>query len=158
VKEADKPTKLAEDLNSLIALDLDAIDAHEAALVRLVDEEDKRQLRRFLDDHRRHVTELTALVLEIGDKPVTAPDARRVLATGKVVLLSLGGELGILEAMKSNEQMTNRTYDRVRGSADLPLQARSVVERNDSDEMRHLAWIERRVATLRKGREGVRHA
>jgi len=157
VNQAEKPTKLADELNSLIALDLDAIDAYEAAILRLTHDDDKQQLGSFRDDHRRHVRELTALVLEIGDRPVTAPDAKRVLATGKVVLLSLGGDLGIFEAMKSNEQMTNRTYDRVRGSADLPLQARSVVERNYSDEMRHLAWIEQRVSMLRKSREGVRH-
>jgi rubrerythrin len=150
--------KLAHDLNALIELDLDAIEAYEAAIARLVDAGDKVQLGRFLEDHRRHVNELTPLVLEADGRPATSPDFKRVLTKGKVVVMSVAGDIGILEAMKSNEETTSRTYDKARRNPGLPLEARNVIERNYSDEAGHLAWIEQRVLTLRKSKQSVRHA
>jgi uncharacterized protein (TIGR02284 family) len=156
--QTEKHTKLAAELNALIELDLDAIEAYEAAIARLKDDGDKLQLGQFLEDHRRHVDDLTPLVLEVGGRPATTPDFKRVLTKGRVVIMGVAGDLGVLEAMKTNEEATTRAYDKAGTSGELPLEARAVVERNYSDEMRHLAWLEQRVLTLRKSKEGVRHA
>jgi uncharacterized protein (TIGR02284 family) len=154
----EKPTQYTHDLNKLIELDLDAIEAYEAAIARLADPADRAQLQQFEEDHRRHVADLTALVQEAGGNPATSPDFKRVLTKGKVVVMGIAGDTGVLDAMKSNEETTTRAYDRARQSVDLPLQARAVIERNFSDEQRHLAWIERRAATLRELKHGAKHA
>ena len=151
--------KLVHHLNELISLDLNAIEAYEAAIVRLSDPGDKAELGRFMADHRRHVTELTPLVLEIGDKAATSPDFKRVLTKGKVVVMAIAGDPGVLEAMKSNEEATTKIYDKARTHPDLPMQARTIIERNFVDEQRHLAWLEQRLSGLHrdKKKEGVRH-
>jgi uncharacterized protein (TIGR02284 family) len=151
------PGSLARHLNDLIELDLDAIEAYEAAIARLSDPADKVQLGRFLEDHHRHAVDLSPLVQEAGASPATAPDFRRVLTKGKVVLMGLAGDIGVLEAMKSNEETTTKTYERASRDAGLPLQAKAIVDRNYADEQRHLSWIEQRIDLLRRQREGVRH-
>ncbi|HEX4445400.1 MAG TPA: DUF2383 domain-containing protein, partial [Polyangiaceae bacterium] len=113
---AEKSPKLTSDLNVLIELDLDAIEAYEAAIARLNDPGDKLQLGRFLEDHRRHVNDLTPLVLEAGGRPATTPDFKRVLTKGRVIVMAIAGDLGVLEAMKSNEETTTRIYDKARNN------------------------------------------
>jgi len=141
-------THLIKHLNALIALDLDAIEAYEAAIARLNDATDKAQLARFLGEHQRHVADLSPLVQEFGGEPTTKADFKRVLTKGKVVVAGVAGDKGVLEAMKSNEETTTKTYRKALEDAGLPIEVRSVVERNFSDEERHLAWIEQRLSTV----------
>jgi uncharacterized protein DUF2383 len=138
---------------------LDAIEAYEAAILRLSDAGDKAELGRFMADHRRHVTELTPLVLEIGGKAATSPDFKRVLTKGKVLVMAIAGDSGVLEAMRSNEETTTKVYDKARNHPDLPMEARTIMERNFADEQRHLAWLQQRLSGLHrdKKKEGVRH-
>jgi len=142
-------TKTSEDtikhLNALIELDFDAIEAYEAAIERLKDPMEKAQLRKFLDDHTRHVVDLSPLVVELGGKPATKADFKKVLTKGKVVVAGLVGERAVLEAMKSNEETTTKTYRKASSEPGIPARVRAVVERNFADEQRHLAWIEERL-------------
>jgi uncharacterized protein (TIGR02284 family) len=151
--------KLVHDLNELISLDLDAIEAYEAAIVRLNDAGDKAELERFKADHRRHVTDLTPLVREMGGEATTSPDFKRLLTKGKVVVMGVAGDSGVLEAMKSNEETTTKVYDKARNQPELPMQARTIIERNFADEQRHFAWLEQRLSGLRRDKKtaGVRH-
>jgi uncharacterized protein (TIGR02284 family) len=142
--QTEKHTKLAGELNALIELDLDAIEAYEAAIARLKDDGDKLQLGRFLEDHRRHVDDLTPLVLEVGGRPATKPDFKRVLTKGRVVIMGVAGDLGVLEAMKSNEEATTKAYRSALEDHAFPDHMRTVLERNFNDEQRHLSWIEQR--------------
>lgn len=139
-------TQLIEHLNRLIELDLDAIEAYEAAIARLSDPSDKAQLERFLEDHRRHTVELGSVVQELGGTAVTRPDFKRVLAKGKVVLGGLVGDRAVLTAMKSNEDTTTKTYEKATREAGVPIRVRTILERNLADEQRHLGWIEQRLA------------
>ncbi|MBX3262685.1 MAG: DUF2383 domain-containing protein [Labilithrix sp.] len=132
---------LADLLNSLLALDYDAIDAYEAAIDRIDDDGDKAQLEEFKGDHERHVCALHPLVVELGEKPVEKADIKRVLTKGKVVLASLVGDRMILLAMKMNEDDTNLAYDRAVQRADLPAHIHEVLVQNRDDERRHLAYI-----------------
>ncbi len=150
--------KLLHHLNELIALDLDAIEAYEAAIARLKDASDRAQLERFLADHRRHVADLTALVEREGGLAATTPDFKRVLTKGKVVVMGIAGDTGVLEAMKSNEEATTTTYEKATQYPELTLAARVVLERNFADEQRHLAWIEQRLGRIRRDKDAVRHA
>ena len=133
-------------LKDLIELDYDAIEAYRAAIDRLEDVSDKTQLRRFLEDHERHVSDLTFLVRGMGAEAPVGGDIKRVLTKGKVVISGLLGDRAILLAMKSNEDDTNTAYERAAGRTDLPANAREVIERNLSDERRHRAYLEGRLA------------
>ncbi len=137
---------IASLLNSLIHVDLDAIEADGVAVDRLDDDADQAQLGAFKDEHERHVRELQPLVTELGAVPATKADFKRVLTKGKVVLASLVGDRAILTAMKTNADDTNRAYDQALGRDDLPAHVREVLLRNRDDERRHLAYIEKRLA------------
>ncbi len=137
---------LVKHMNSLIELDFDAIEAYEAArIARLSEVGDKAELGRFLLDHQRHIADLTPFVQELGGKPATKADFKRILTKGKVVLGGLAGDRFVLEAMKSNEETTTKTYARAAGEPGIPIRMREVLARNLSDEQRHLAWLEQRL-------------
>lgn len=135
-------------LNNLIHLDFDAITAYQAAIDRLDDAECKTQLIGFKDDHERHTRELAALVRNLGGEPAMQSDAKAMLTKGKVVLRGLTGDSGILKAMKSNEDETNEAYEQALTRDDLTAEMRELLQRNLSDERRHRAWIEERLATM----------
>jgi uncharacterized protein (TIGR02284 family) len=140
------PKRTVEHLNALIELDYDAIEAYEAAIARLRDLTDQTQLDRFCNDHRRHVVDLTNLVQDFGGIAATRADFKRFLTKGKVVVGGLLGDRAILEAMRSNEETTTKSYQKATAEPGAPSRVRAVLERNSSDEKRHLAWIEQRLA------------
>jgi uncharacterized protein (TIGR02284 family) len=136
---------IADLLNSLIELDFDAVEAYEAAIERLDDENDKAKLSEFKGDHERHVRDLQPLVEELGEKAAQKADVKHVLTKGKVVLASLAGDRMIMLAMKTNEDDTNTAYERAVGRTDIPSHIHSVLERNRDDERRHREYIEGRL-------------
>lgn len=143
-------------LNDLIALDYDAIEAYEAALTRLSDQPSKQQLRQFLGDHQRHTVELAGFVAKYGFTPVTQADYKQILTKGKVVLAGLVGDKAILAAMKSNEDDTNTAYARAVAKPGLPESIRITLNRNLADERRHRAWIEQRLQQMEVPQQSAR--
>jgi uncharacterized protein (TIGR02284 family) len=105
-------------------------------------------------DHERHVRELRPLVEHMGVSPATSPDIKAVLTRGKVQIGSLFGDRAILRAMKTNEDDTNRAYERANARPELPAVVREVLQRNLADERRHREYIEGR---LRTSQERVAH-
>ncbi len=135
-------------LNNLIELDFDAVDAYDAALVRLYDESDKEQLRLFLQDHLRHTREIGEVIYNLGSTPAHHGDTRRILRKGKVVLAGLVGDRAILSAMKSNEEETNRAYELSCNEQGMTEHIHDLLQRNLADERRHRVWFEERLAAL----------
>lgn len=136
-------------MNDLIALDYDAIEAYQAAIERVGTVTDKDQLGRFMADHQQHVTDLGALVRDFGERPQTEADFKRVLTKGKVVLAGLVNDEAVLAAMKSNEDDTNRAYERAVQQPGVPERVLAVFQKNLGDERRHREWIESRIALLK---------
>jgi uncharacterized protein (TIGR02284 family) len=136
---------LVELLNDLIALDHDAVEAYRAAIDRLNDPPSKDNLASFMGDHERHIRELTEHVRRLAGTPRSGPDFKRVLTKGKVVIADLIGDKAILQAMKSNEETTNRQYEAAVQRNDLTPDVRLTLERNLADERRHRAWIVARI-------------
>jgi uncharacterized protein (TIGR02284 family) len=137
---------LVQLLNNLIELDYDAVEAYQSAIEKLSQPSDQAQLRQFMEDHRRHVTDLSQIVQGLGATPSASGDIKRVLTKGKVVIGQIKGDRGILEAMKSNEDDTNEAYERASAQQGLPEHVRATLEKNLADERRHRAWIEQRLA------------
>jgi uncharacterized protein (TIGR02284 family) len=134
------PVKMLE---HLMALDYDAIDAYQAAIERLDNDEYASVLVQFKGDHERHVRELGPVITQLGGQPPDGPGAKSFLAAGKVKLANLMGDEAILRAMKTNESDTNTAYEKALAKA--PIEAREVITRGREDERRHLEWL---VSTL----------
>ena len=136
-------------LNQLLELDFDAIEAYRTAIARLKDEGDRRQLASFMADHQRHTLDLTAMVQRLGHAPSAGPDLKKLLTAGKVLLGSFVSDTALLFAMRTNEDDTNKAYERAVSRRDLSIAMREILERNLQDERRHRSWIMERVAALR---------
>jgi uncharacterized protein (TIGR02284 family) len=136
-------------LCDLITLDLDAIEAYEAAIARLSTVSDKDQLTWFMEDHRRHVQDLSGIVRSFGEEPPREADFKRILTMGKVVLAGLLDDEAVLRAMKSNEDDTNQAYERAAARQDIPERVLTVLRTNLADERRHWAWLEQRLDSMK---------
>jgi uncharacterized protein (TIGR02284 family) len=143
---SDPKTGIVDLLNALLAHDYDEIASFEAAIARLENDDayDTTQLRRFIEDHRRHVARLTLLVYTFGGKPVRGGDLKKVVCTGRVALGGLLGHTAILEAVQKNEDEIRGAYlDAISGH--LSGAVRAVLEEHLRDELRHTAWLENRL-------------
>jgi uncharacterized protein (TIGR02284 family) len=133
--------KMIEELNELIRFDRDAISAYLSAINDIRELSIRGPLTQFRADHERHVIELSAIVRRIGGKPVEHAGIKGVVRQTMTKVAGLGGSEYTLRAMKSNEEMLNRTYAH-HLSFDWPEDLKEVISRNYSDEQRHLAWID----------------
>lgn len=137
-----------EVMNDLIQLDYDAVLAYKQAIEKIDDPLVRADLIAFQADHQRHITDLSQAVRSIGGEPEgTGRDLKGVLLEGLTALRSVTGTGGALRAMRMNEKLTNRSYERAM-EATLPGTAREVVIRNREDERRHLSAIELHIERL----------
>lgn len=135
--------EMIEKVISLIQLDIDAIHAYEQAMRHISQPIIRDQIAEFRNDHHRHFRELSALVQGMGgEAPEYSPDFRGFLIQGFTALRSATGTEGAINAMETNEKLTNKTYEEAT-SWDLSIEAKVIVERNLSDERRHLSYIQR---------------
>jgi uncharacterized protein (TIGR02284 family) len=145
------PKDVIQHLNELIQLDFDAARTYEQALERVDDPLASEDLESFREDHERHISELTRVVEDLGGEVEEAGrDVKGVLLESMTKLRSVTGTLGALKAMRLNEKLTNRTYEKATRE-DLPPIALEVVARNLEDERRHLAAIEEHIERLGAG-------
>lgn len=129
-------------LNDLIQLDIDAVHAYGQAIESVEDVVIRGRLLEFQNDHERHIRELGQVVREQGGTPIEHKrDLKGFLIEGMTAIRSATGTRGALKAMKSNEMLTNRKYDKAL-EEDLPPRVRDLVLRNRDDERRHLQYIE----------------
>jgi len=134
-------------LNRLIRLEYDAVEAYEAAVKRLDTASYKEKIGQFLNDHRRHISDLRPLATSYCANVADGPDIKQILTKGKVVIAELGGDTAVLKAMQSNEKETNTAYEDALKDPHIMADVRPVLERNLADERRHKAWIEQCLST-----------
>jgi rubrerythrin len=143
--------KVVDHLNKLIQLDFDAALTYKDALVHVDDPSARIDLESFLVDHERHVMELSSIVRDLGGSPINVHrDIKGALLEGVTKLRSRSGTVGALRAMRMNEKLTNRVYDREVGLYMPPI-AQVIVMENQADERRHLAAIEAHIDRLTTG-------
>lgn len=129
-------------LNSLIQLDMDAVQAYEQALDHIDMMMIRIQISDFRDDHQAHIRNLSALVHALGGNPTEySRDLKGFLIEGFTALRSVTGTEGALKAMQSNEKLTNAKYEAAL-SWDLTGDAREQVREHYNDERRHLIYIQ----------------
>jgi uncharacterized protein (TIGR02284 family) len=149
--------KLVDKLNDLVQLDTDAVLAYQKAIDACSEGEIRRHLKEFQEDHQRHIGDLAELVRAAGGEPRISRDLKGFLIEG-VTAVASRDDRSAVKAMRSNESLTNSRYEAAL-KADLPDEARAVVERNFEDERRHLAWIEEAIAgsywDIKEGAEAI---
>lgn len=129
-------------LESLRQLDFDAVQAYSQAIEKIDVMSIRTELERFRGDHERHITDLATAIQRLGGQPEElGRDVKGVLIEGMTMLRSVTGTKGALKAMKTNEKLTNKSYEEALES-DLPIDVQDVVLRNRQDEARHLEFIE----------------
>lgn len=127
-------------LNHLIQVDIDAINAYSQAILAFQPGPVRERLSEFRADHERHVAELSSIVRAYGGTPRERRDLMGFIVEGFTAATSSLGPTGALSAMRSNEELTTRTYERAM-TLDLPSPAKEVVARNFEDEVRHREYI-----------------
>lgn len=138
-----KQTEFGNALKELIELDYDAVEAYEAAINRIENTEFKTNLQKFMDDHRRHIKELSDILKKHNcDAPTGPSSGKQWLAKGKIVLANLVGDKTILSAMLSNEEDTNTAYQRMSERTDQWEDAKDALLKGLKDERKHKEWLE----------------
>jgi rubrerythrin len=126
----------------LIELEYDAVEAYEAAINRLENQNYKTKLQEFKADHDRHIKELSKLVEHHDETAPNGPSSKQWLTKGKVILANLISDEAVLRAMRSNEIDTNAAYDRLSDYDDIWPDAKDLIARAFADEKRHKAWLD----------------
>jgi ferritin-like metal-binding protein YciE len=132
----------ADALKDLLELECDALEAYEAAIKRLEDENYKQKMLEFSQDHKRHIKEISEVLNAHNITYTPGPSAKQWLTKGKVILANLMGDKKILDAMLSNEVDTNAAYERMQARVDIWDGSRSIIIRGLVDEKRHKSWLE----------------
>ena len=138
ISESD--AALTVELNDLLRLDHDAVQAYTLAIKLLENPDYRRQLEVFRADHERHIDELSQLVRSRDGTPLELPH----LPSGafKLALQAVGaagGDRAVLLAFKANERQVRDKYRRS-ARAPHPADVTFVLARAADDESRHYAW------------------
>ena len=138
---------IVEKLTSLAKLDLDATKSYEEA-IKKVDEADIRErLVKYMEDHHRHVRDLSDLITKYGGKaPQITTDVRGLFLGGATMLQGMMGTQGALTALQTGEKITNESYkDAV--SQNFPADIEMVLNANYRDEQSHLSYVNELLAS-----------
>jgi rubrerythrin len=139
---------LLAELNDLLALDHDAIEAYSLAIGRVSRPEYREALAGFRGDHQRHVEQLSQLVRDRGGVPVQLPHLPSGFFKAAMQALgTLGDDRAVLLAWKTNEGQVRDKYRRYAGEVHDPAVG-AIVTRAADDEDRHYAWGEQTLAQL----------
>jgi len=131
---------LVAELNDLLQLDHDAVQAYGIAIDYVEDEQLRDRLIEFRGDHERHIDELTELIRAHGGIPIETAH----IPTGmfKAAVQRAGAERGdraLMLAFKANERQVRDKYRRHADGPHSP-EVRAVLARAAADEERHYAW------------------
>src|SRR5579883_2529897 len=112
------------------------------------DVEDKDKLGQLAGIHKKHIAALGEIVREYGGTPVQHAGGMAIAESAKVMLAGLVGDRMVLAAMRSNEKQTEAAYQEAMAHEGIPLDVRTIIERNLAEESSYHAWLVRRVDEL----------
>ena len=134
--------ELIAELNDLLALDHDAVQAYSLAIGAISNAEYRDALAGFRGDHQRHIDQLTQLVRDHGGTPVQLPH----LPTGAFKLAvqalgTLGDDRNVLLTFKANEAQVRDKYRR-HAARPHSTAVGVILRAAAADEERHYEWVE----------------
>ena len=134
-------TALIAELNDLLQLDHDAVNAYSIAIHSLDNEGWKRSLMQYRGDHQRHIEELTTHIRSLGGVPVEMPHVPTGVFKSAVQKAgAAGGDKAILLAFKANEGQVRDKYEAA-ARAGHPTDTADLLRRNANDEHIHYRWV-----------------
>ncbi len=137
--------EICKKLSSLVQLDIDAIHAYKEAIEKAEDPEVREHLSLYRDDHERHVTDLSAEIRKLGETPPEfSPDFKGFLIQGFTSLRSATGTDGALNAMHTNEKLTNKNYKEAT-EWNVPNDIGKKIALAYDDEKRHIDYIKKKL-------------
>lgn len=141
--------EIIEELKSLVQLDIDATRAYAQAIDEIDIKFIKDHLDDFRNDHERHIYNLSPHITELGGTPPEkSPDLKGFIIAGFTMIRSQTGTEGALNAMETNEKMTNENYSEA-CSKDFPKDILAQLQSNYDDEQRHLEFIQQQLKILK---------
>ena len=151
--ETGSESRLVAEMNDLLQLDHDAVQAYTLAINALKAPHYRETLVRFRGDHERHIQELTRLIEGHGGIPIQLSH----LPTGVFKLAvqaagNAGGDREVLLAYKANERQARDKYGRMADGPNPPDVA-EVLHRAAADEERHYEWVSKVLERLGAGPE-----
>lgn len=132
---------IADRLEHLVRIDLDAERAYTQAIENVADEKVRDMLTAFRADHERHIETLGAELAKLGRQPPQTAHFGAFALAGFTGVAAGVSPAGALMAMQGNEVVTNQAYEMALGAEDLPDDLRRLLEGNLADERRHLQTI-----------------
>lgn len=148
---------LIADLNDLLQLDHDAVEAYTLAIDLVRSDSYRKALVEHRADHKRHIEELAALIRDRGGLPTELPHPTGPI---KLVVQALGaapGDETLLLAFKAVEGQGRDKYRRFAQKAGYPADVAEVVRRAADDEARHYRWAEEALRELGAGAGTIPH-
>ena len=145
---------LVAELNDLLQLDHDAVQAYTLAIQSLPRDAFAATLARFRDDHERHVAELSDLVRRHGGVPAQMPHATAPFKLAVQALGNAGGLRETLLAFKTNEAQVRDKYRRF-AQQHYPPEVAAVVRRAAHDEETHYGWAAEMLDRMGAGSDTV---
>jgi len=128
-------------VNELIQLDIDTYHVYNQAAKNVKDKALKDLLLNFAAKHEGHVNALSKVVLDLGGHPPSfSRDFKGFLTSGYTAIKVAGGKQKTLEAMKTNELISKKYYDKAL-SITMPRNIKEVIKSNLEDEKDHLEAI-----------------
>ena len=135
--------EIAKKLSSLVQLDIDAVHAYKEAIEKVDDLQVREHLTQYRQDHERHISDLSAEIRRLGGTPPEfSLDFKGYLIKGFTSLRSAIGTKGALNAMHTNEKLTNKEYEAAK-YWDMSPDLKQMIALAREDERRHLEYIER---------------
>jgi rubrerythrin/limonene-1,2-epoxide hydrolase len=147
---------LIAELNDLIQLDHDAVEAYTIAIDRIKDVGRRESLVAFRADHKRHIEELAAQVRARGGLPIELPHPTGALKLAVQALGALGDDRSLLLAFKAVEGQVRDKYQRA-ARRTMPGDVAEIVTRAAADEAKHYAWVETTLKELGAGQGTLPH-
>jgi rubrerythrin len=147
--------ELIAELNDLLALDHDAVQAYSLAIGAISNAEYRDALAGFRGDHQRHIDQLTQLIRDHGGMPVQLPH----LPTGAFKLAvqalgTLGDDRNVLLTFKANEAQVRDKYRR-HAARPHDEAVSAILTAAAADEERHYAWADQVLQRMGVERGGV---
>jgi ketosteroid isomerase-like protein len=154
---APNESRLIAELNDLLQLDHDAVEAYTIAIDLVRSARFRDSLVEYRADHKRHIEEIAALVRARGALPTELPHATAPLKLAVQALGAAPGDVTLLLAFKAVEGQARDKYRR-KAAQQWPEEVATVVKAAAADEERHYQWVESSLRELGVGAGSVPHA
>lgn len=123
-------------LNDVLMLEHALVDAYGEAVARLEDDRRATRLGEVRSDHLQHAREIAALIRRLGGEPKERASILGATRRG-VVGAAMGGDRGVLLAMRADELRLRRAYEALASAKNAPPEVADLARRVAARERAH---------------------